>query len=87
MTWTFEKVAGPYKGATGGIAWDGGYGIRAVDVSTDGGKTWEPATLGEQPRQSPEGCYVGADDKEGQQERVVPRFAKLRSLATPFEQR
>ncbi len=29
-----------------GIAWDGGYGIRAVEVSTDG-KTWVPATLGE----------------------------------------
>jgi sulfite dehydrogenase len=31
----------------GGIAWDGGYGISTVEVSTDGGKTWVPATLGE----------------------------------------
>ena len=31
----------------GGIAWDGGYGIRSVEVSTDGGKTWASATLGE----------------------------------------
>jgi len=23
MAWKFEKVAGPYKGATGGLAWDG----------------------------------------------------------------
>ena len=30
-----------------GIAWDGGYGIRVVEVSIDGGKTWTPATLGE----------------------------------------
>jgi DMSO/TMAO reductase YedYZ molybdopterin-dependent catalytic subunit len=30
-----------------GIAWDGGYGMAAVDVSTDGGKTWSPAALGE----------------------------------------
>ena len=29
----------------GGLAWDGGYGIRAVDVSTDGGRTWSGATL------------------------------------------
>jgi DMSO/TMAO reductase YedYZ molybdopterin-dependent catalytic subunit len=29
-----------------GIAWDGGYGIRTVEVSADG-KTWVPATLGE----------------------------------------
>jgi sulfite dehydrogenase len=31
----------------GGIAWDGGYGISAVEVSSDGGKTWLAATLGE----------------------------------------
>jgi DMSO/TMAO reductase YedYZ molybdopterin-dependent catalytic subunit len=30
-----------------GLAWDGGYGIRAVQVSTDGGKTWSNATLGQ----------------------------------------
>jgi len=30
-----------------GIAWDGGYGIRTVDISTDGGKSWQAATLGE----------------------------------------
>jgi hypothetical protein len=30
----------------GGIAWDGGYGIRTVEVSSDGGKTWAAATLG-----------------------------------------
>jgi hypothetical protein len=30
-----------------GIAWDGGYGIRNVEVSTDAGKTWSSARLGE----------------------------------------
>jgi len=30
-----------------GIAFDGGSGIKAVDVSTDGGATWRGATLGE----------------------------------------
>jgi DMSO/TMAO reductase YedYZ molybdopterin-dependent catalytic subunit len=30
-----------------GIAWDGGYGIRTVDISTDGGKSWQAAALGE----------------------------------------
>jgi DMSO/TMAO reductase YedYZ molybdopterin-dependent catalytic subunit len=29
-----------------GVAWDGGYGIRSVEVSADGGKTWVPAALG-----------------------------------------
>jgi len=33
--------------SVGGIAWDGGYGITAVEVSTDGGKTWGAAKLGE----------------------------------------
>jgi len=32
--------------AVAGIAWDGGYGIRTVEVSTDGGKTFAEATLG-----------------------------------------
>ena len=31
----------------GGIAWDAGYGIDAVDLSTDGGKSWSAATLGQ----------------------------------------
>ena len=30
-----------------GIAWDGGYGIRSVDVSVDGGRTWSTAELGQ----------------------------------------
>ena len=29
-----------------GIAWDGGYGIHSVDVSTDGGASWRRAALG-----------------------------------------
>jgi len=31
----------------GGIAWDAGYGISTVELSTDGGKTWQSAKLGE----------------------------------------
>jgi DMSO/TMAO reductase YedYZ molybdopterin-dependent catalytic subunit len=30
-----------------GIAWDGGYGIRGVEISVDDGRTWQSATLGE----------------------------------------
>jgi hypothetical protein len=30
-----------------GLAWDAGYGIRSVEVSTDGGKSWTNAPLGE----------------------------------------
>jgi DMSO/TMAO reductase YedYZ molybdopterin-dependent catalytic subunit len=35
------------KVTVSGMAWDGGYGIRTVAVSTDGGKSWSSATLGE----------------------------------------
>ena len=35
------------KVTVSGLAWDGGYGIRTVQVATDGGKTWSSATLGE----------------------------------------
>ncbi len=30
-----------------GIAWDGGYGVNRVEVSTDGGQTWRAAELGQ----------------------------------------
>lgn len=30
-----------------GIAWDGGYGVNRVEVTVDGGKTWNQAVLGE----------------------------------------
>ncbi len=30
-----------------GVAWDGGYGIRRVEVTTDCGKSWREAALGE----------------------------------------
>ncbi len=29
------------------MAWDGGYGIGSVQVSTDGGKSWPAAALGQ----------------------------------------
>jgi DMSO/TMAO reductase YedYZ molybdopterin-dependent catalytic subunit len=35
------------KVAVSGMAWDGGYGIRTVQASTDGGKTWSAAVLGQ----------------------------------------
>lgn len=34
------------KTAVSGIAWDGGSGIKSVEVSADGGKTWQAAKLG-----------------------------------------
>lgn len=33
--------------AVAGLSWDGGYGIRSVEISTDGGKSWTDAALGE----------------------------------------
>jgi DMSO/TMAO reductase YedYZ molybdopterin-dependent catalytic subunit len=41
------KLAAGQPAEVKGLAWDGGYGIARVDVSTDGGRTWRAATLGE----------------------------------------
>ncbi len=41
-----DKVK-PGKVTVGGIAWDGGYGIRSVDVSTNSGRSWSSAILGQ----------------------------------------
>jgi len=35
------------KVTVSGIAWDAGYGIHAVEISSDGGKNWTAATLGD----------------------------------------
>ena len=50
-------IADPIEGtrlpATGftieGVAWDRGHGIKQVEVSLDGGKSWKQATLGKDP--------------------------------------
>jgi sulfite dehydrogenase (cytochrome) subunit A len=41
------KLAAGQPAEVKGLAWDGGYGIARVDVSTDGGRTWRAAMLGE----------------------------------------
>jgi len=41
------KVKAGSEVALGGIAWDGGYGIRSVEITADDGKTWITAALGE----------------------------------------
>jgi DMSO/TMAO reductase YedYZ molybdopterin-dependent catalytic subunit len=40
-------VLKPGDTTVAGVAWDGGYGIRAVELSTDDGKRWVAANLGE----------------------------------------
>ena len=40
------KVKAGSRATIGGIAWDAGYGISSVEVSTDGGNRWAAATLG-----------------------------------------
>jgi sulfite dehydrogenase (cytochrome) subunit A len=49
MTSHADGVTVPAGGrvAIGGVAWDAGYGISAVDISTDGGRTWSAAALGD----------------------------------------
>jgi Mo-co oxidoreductase dimerisation domain len=40
------RVRAGQRTTIGGIAWDGGYGINNVEVSSNDGKTWSAATLG-----------------------------------------
>src|SRR5215471_16685722 len=42
-----DTVKAGGKVMIGGLAWDAGYGIHAVEISTDGGSNWTAATLGE----------------------------------------
>ena len=42
-----QRVAAGQDVDVRGIAWDAGYGIRDVDVSADGGRTWYAAELGQ----------------------------------------
>ncbi|MDQ6867275.1 MAG: molybdopterin-dependent oxidoreductase [Pseudomonadota bacterium] len=41
------RVKAGSKTAISGIVWDGGYGIRSVEISADNGKSWAQAVLGE----------------------------------------
>jgi DMSO/TMAO reductase YedYZ molybdopterin-dependent catalytic subunit len=41
------RVKAGSQTAIRGIAWDGGYGIRSVEISADNGETWATARLGE----------------------------------------
>ena len=41
-----QRVSRGQRVDVSGIAWDGGYGIRDVEVSTDGGRSWFLAELG-----------------------------------------
>ena len=42
-----QKITAGKPTTVSGVAWDGGYGIQSVEVSTDGGQSWQAATLGE----------------------------------------
>ena len=42
-----QKVKAGQATTVRGIAWDGGYGIQTVEVSTDAGKSWRPGELGQ----------------------------------------
>jgi hypothetical protein len=41
-----DKVKAGKPAEISGMAWDAGYGIRMVEVSSDGGKSWREAKLG-----------------------------------------
>lgn len=42
-----ETIEQRKRSAIGGLAWDGGHGVRSVEISLDRGETWRAAKLGE----------------------------------------
>jgi DMSO/TMAO reductase YedYZ molybdopterin-dependent catalytic subunit len=62
-----QRVAAGRRLEVKGIAWDGGYGIRLVEVSTDGGRSWRAAELGKDLGRFSfrQWTYAFAPDKKG----------------------
>jgi len=42
-----QRVAVGQPAEVRGVAWDGGFGVRVVELSTDGGESWRATKLGE----------------------------------------
>ncbi|HET7826476.1 MAG TPA: molybdopterin-dependent oxidoreductase [Anaeromyxobacter sp.] len=76
-----QRVAAGRRLEVKGIAWDGGYGIRLVEVSTDGGRSWRAAELGKDLGRFSfrQWTYAFAPDKKGS---VVMSRATNRAGAT-----
>ncbi len=83
-----------------GFAFDGGSGIKTVEVSTDGGKSWQPATLGDDlgvysfrrwklswtpPKPDDYKLMVRATNNEGQTQSEQPGWSRAGYLRNVIE--
>lgn len=69
-----------------GIAWDGGHGIRTVDVSVNGGRTWESARLEpDYGRFSFRAWHHAFTPRGGGENRLMARATSRQGRTQPFE--
>lgn len=77
---TQSRIDSPTSGATvaapakiAGVAWAGDRGIAAVNVSTDGGKTWQPAILKRELAPNAWRLWAADIDLEGKNRKLLVR--------------
>ena len=69
-----------------GIAWDGGYGIRGVEISVDDGRTWQSARLGEsQGKYSFRTWQFSCSARAAGRMTVMARASSVQGTAQPAE--
>jgi DMSO/TMAO reductase YedYZ molybdopterin-dependent catalytic subunit len=69
-----------------GIAWDGGYGIRGVEISVDDGRTWQSAKLGEsQGKYSFRTWQFSCSARAAGRMSVMARASNVQGTAQPAE--
>ena len=81
-----EKIGVGRDAEVRGVAWDGGFGIRDVNVSIDGGRTWAMADLGDDLGRSRFGHSGIASQPERAGDYVVmARAANRQGMAQTFD--
>ena len=75
MAWTFEKIAGPFEGPTGGLAWDGS-GMLFSAVAEGRILRYDPASQAwatfDLPTRGSEARYISVTEHTGALQVVVP---------------
>ena len=81
-----QRLAADQPMTIRGIAWDGGYGIRSVEVSIDGGRSWQTAELGEsRGRFSFRGWQIAYAPRAAGRVIILARASSVQGTSQPAE--